>query len=174
MKNFLIESSRLQLRRADLSDLPYILHLQLKPENLKFIVPFDENFHTQIITSDCKSKMDVIVEERETSKPVGYFMLSELDNPHNKVEITHVIIDKKNCGYGKESLQALLKWIFTVKNFHRAFLDCKTYNEVALHLYDKIGFKREGILREHILTDGVYEDLIILGMLKNEYLVIGK
>ena len=171
MEKILIESLRLQLRRADLSDLPYILNLQLKPENLKFIVPFDENFHTKILTSNCAGKMDIIIEERETSKPVGYFMLSELDNPHNKVEITHVIMDKKNCSYGKESLQALLKWIFTVKNFHRAFLDCKTYNEVAIHLYESLGFKREGILREHILTNGVYEDLILFGMLKNEYLV---
>ena len=169
-ENILIESQRLRLRRANLADLSYIINLQVKPENLKFIVPFDEKFHTKILTSNCAAKMDVIVEEQSTNKPVGYFMLSELDNPHNKVEITHVIMDKKNCGYGIESLQALLKWIFDVKNYNRVFLDCKTYNEVAIHLYESLGFKREGILRENILTNGVYEDLILFGMLKNEYL----
>ena len=170
MKKNLIESSRLQIRRADLSDLPYILNLQVKPENLKFIVPFDENFHTNIITSDGTEKIDVIIEELETSRPVGYFMLSELDNPHNKVEFTQGIIDKKGYGYGRELFKLLLKWSFDVKNYNRVFLDCKTYNEVAIHLYESLGFKREGILREHILTNGVYEDLILFGMLKNEYL----
>ena len=168
-KNILIETPRLIIRRADLADLNFILNLQAKPENKNFIVPFDEKFHTEILTETCAGKMDVIVEERETSKYVGYFMLSDLDNPHNKVEFTHVIIDKKGCGYGKESLQAMLKWSFHIKKFHRVYLDCKTYNEVALNLYESVGFKREGIMREIILVNGVYEDLILLSILENEF-----
>lgn len=169
-ENILIEGPRLRLRRADLNDLKFILNLQTKSENEKFIVPFDEKFHREILTSDGSKKMDVIVEERDTLNPVGYFMLSELDNPHNKVEITQGIIDKKGRGYGRETFNLLLKWSFDVKNFHRVFLDCKTYNEVAIHLYESLGFKREGIMRENILTNGVYEDLILFAILKNEYL----
>ena len=165
----MIEGKRLRLRRADLSDLNFILELQTVPENSKFIVPFDENFHTNILTSDCAKKIDVIVEERDTNLPVGYFMLSELDNPHNKVEITHVIIAKKNCGYGHEALKLLLTWIFKVKKYHRAFLDCKEYNSVAIHLYESLGFKREGIMRDVICTNGVYENLILFGILEDEF-----
>ena len=164
----LIESQRLRLRRADLKDLKFILDLQVNPENIKFIVPFDEKFHTKILTSNCAEKMDVIVEEK-SGQPVGYFMLSELDNPHNKVEITHVIIAKKNCGYGRESLKLLLKWIFGARKFHRAFLDCKEYNSVALHLYESVGFKREGIMRDTICTNGIYENLVLLGILEDEF-----
>lgn len=165
----LIESSRLRLRRAELSDLNFILNLQREPENLKFIVPFDEKFHTKVLTSNCAENMDIILEEKEGNIPVGYFMLSELDNPHNKVEVTHVIIAKKNCGYGREALNLLLKWIFTIKKFHRAFLDCKEYNSIALHLYESLGFKREGILRETILTNGIYENLVFLGIIDREF-----
>ena len=170
MKNkILIETPRLRIRRADLSDLNFILNLQVKPENEKFIVPFDEKFHTDILTSNCAGKMDVIVEERDTNKPVGYFMLSDLDNPHNKVEFTHVIIDKKGCGYGHESLQALLKWSFDVKKFHRVYLDCKPNNKVAIHLYESLGFKCEGIMREIICVNGIYEDLLLFSILENEF-----
>ena len=168
-ENILIEGQRLKLRRANLNDLKFILDLQVKPENKNFIVPFDEEFHTKILNSNCAEKMDVIIEERDTLKPVGYFMLSELDNPHNKVEITHVIIDKKSCGYGRESLKLLLKWIFDVKKYHRAFLDCKEYNSVALHLYETLNFKREGIMRDVICTNGVYENLVLLGILEDEF-----
>ena len=165
----LIEGSRLRIRRADLSDLNFILDLQVKPENLKFIVPFDKDFHTKILTSNCTKNMDVIIEEIASGVAVGYFMLSEMDNPHNKIEITHVIIAKKNCGYGRESLQLLLKWIFDVKKYHRAFLDCKEYNSIALHLYESLGFKREGVMRDVILTNGVYENLVLLGILDREF-----
>ncbi|MBR5912768.1 MAG: GNAT family N-acetyltransferase [Selenomonadaceae bacterium] len=168
-KTILIETPRLRIRRADLSDLNYILNLQAKPENLKFIVPFDEKIHTLILTSNGTQTMDVVVEERDTNKLVGYFMLNDLNNPHNKVEFMHVIIDKKGCGYGREALQALLKWSFDVKKFHRVYLDCKTYNEVALHLYESVGFKREGIMRDVIRVNGVYEDLILLSILENDF-----
>ena len=167
MSEILIDGQRLRLRRAALEDLPYIMALQTAPENLKFIVPFDENYHREIINSTCAAKMDVIVEEISTGERVGYFMLRELDSLC--AEFTHVIIGKKRQGYGRESLKLLLKWTFAVKKFHRVWIDCKPYNSVALHLYESLGFVREGTLREIILTNGVWEDLIVLGILDREY-----
>lgn len=163
--NELIAGDRLRLRRATSDDLNYIMKLQAAPENLKFIVPFDEDYHREILT--CADKLDVIAEEIDTRERVGYFMLRELDTPC--AEFTHVIIEKKGVGYGRESLNLLLKWTFETKKFHRIWIDCKEYNSVALHLYESSGFIREGLLREILLTNGVYENLIVLGMLDREY-----
>ena len=63
----------------------------------------------------------------------------------------------------------LKSWAFDDLKFHRAWLDCKDYNSRALHVYEKAGLVREGLIRETILTDGVYENLIILGILDREY-----
>ena len=163
----LITGRRLKLRRANITDLGYIMALQFAPENLKFIVPFDEDYHRAIINSDGTEKLDVIVEELDTGISAGYFMLRKL-NTHC-AEFTHVIIGRKGLGYGREALNLLLDWAFGIKNFHRVWIDCKEYNEIALHLYERAGFVREGLLREYLLTDGVYENLIVLGMLKSEY-----
>ena len=163
--NELIAGDRLRLRRATSDDLNYIMKLQAAPENLKFIVPFDEDYHREILT--CADKLDVIAEEIATGERVGYFMLRELDTPC--AEFTHVIIEKKGVGYGREALNLLLKWTFETKKFHRIWIDCKEYNSVALHLYESSGFVREGLLREILLTNGVYENLIVLGMLDREY-----
>ena len=59
--------------------------------------------------------------------------------------------------------------MFEELNFHRAWLDCKDYNARALHLYESEGMLREGLIRETIITNGVYENLVILGMLDREY-----
>ena len=163
--NELIAGERLRLRRATVDDLNYIMKLQSAPENLKFIVPFSQDYHREIFT--CADKLDVIAEEIATGERVGYFMLRELDTPC--AEFTHVIIDKKGVGYGRAALNLLLKWTFETKKFHRIWIDCKDYNSVALHLYESSGFVREGLLREIILTNGVYENLIVLGMLEREY-----
>ena len=167
MNKVLIEGQRLKLRRAKMADLNYIMALQFAPENLKFIVPFDADYHRKIINSDGSEKSDVIVEETDTGLAAGYFMLREMDSPC--IEFTHVIIGKKGLGYGLEALKLLMKWSFEVKKFHRIWIDCKDYNSIALHLYESSGFVREGVLREIILTDGVYENLIVLGMLDREY-----
>jgi len=167
MSKILITGERLKLRCAEISDLQYIMELQHKPENVKFIVPFDEKYHTAIINSDNYSKMDVIAEEIATGKSVGYFMLCNLYG--SSVEIRHGIIDKKGVGYGREAFKLLMKWSFEIKKFHRVWFDCKTYNERALHLYETLGFKHEGISRECIFFNGVYEDLINLSILDREY-----
>ncbi len=167
MNEILIEGKRLRLRRANITDLGYIMALQFAPENLKFIVPFDENYHRAIMDSDGSEKLDVIIEEIDTGIAAGYFMLRELDSPC--AEFTHVIIGRKGLGYGSEALKLLLKWTFEIKKFHRVWIDCKEYNSIALHLYERLGFIREGVLREYLLTNGVYENLIVLGMLAREY-----
>ncbi|MBQ3451516.1 MAG: GNAT family N-acetyltransferase, partial [Selenomonadaceae bacterium] len=120
-----------------------------------------------IIASDGSEKLDVIVEEIDSGSSVGYFMLRKMDSPC--VEFTHVIIGRKGLGYGREALQLLIKWAFEMKDFHRVWIDCKDYNKIALHLYESLGFVREGFLREYLLTNGVYENLIVLGMLDREY-----
>jgi len=150
MKNILIEGQRLRLRRAELADVEH-----------------DRNFQTAVALSDGSEKMSVIIEEIETAQPVGYFLLSGLDT--HEVEWRHVIVDKKGVGYGRESFRLLMKWTFEVKKYHRAWLDCKDYNTVALNLYESSGLVREGLMRETLLTDGVYENLVVLGILDREY-----
>ena len=167
MNEVLIEGKRLLLRRANVTDLNYIMSLQYALENLKFIVPFSEEYHREIISSNGSEKLDVITEEIDTGLAVGYFMLRELDSIC--AEFTHVIIERKGLGYGREALRLLLKWTFELKKYHRVWIDCKEYNSIALHLYESSGFVREGVLREIILTNGVYENLVVLGMLDREY-----
>ena len=167
MKKILIDGKRLRLRQACADDVGYILALQEEPENRKFIVPFEEEYHRETIADGGNKRMSVIVEERDTGESVGYFMLRCMDTPF--IEWTHVIIGRKGIGYGREALRLLMSWTFETKKFHRVWIDCKDYNVVALHLYESLGFVREGLLREIIKVDGVYENLVVFGMLDREF-----
>lgn len=168
MTEILNAGPRLRLRRAEAADLDYIIDLEYAQDNLPFIVPFDRDFHEQVITQG-EASMDVIVEELAAGERVGYFLVGGLKTEAREMEWTHVIIGKKGLGYGHEAMQLIKQWCFAVKGFHRAWLDCKDYNERALHLYESEGMVREGLIRETILTNGVYENLVILGMLDREY-----
>ena len=168
MSEILKEGARLRLRRAELADLDYICGLQEEQENSDYIVPFPRALHETIITQG-RAALDIIVEERESGEAVGYLHVAGLLLPSKEQEWTHVIIGKKGCGYGHEAMKLLKAWAFEDMGAHRAWLDCKDYNARALHLYESEGMVREALIRETILHRGVYENLVVLGILDREY-----
>ena len=168
MEHIIIEGPQLRLRKAEERDIDYIMQLEEDPENLKYIVPFSRECHLEVIRHG-QDAMDVMVEERETGTPVGYVWVAGLTNEANETEWTHVIIGKKGRGYGHETMKLLKAWTFDLRKAHRAWMDCKEYNARALHLYESEGMVREGLIRETLLTNGVYENLVILGILDREY-----
>ncbi len=165
-----VKGKKILLRRAQKDDVDYIMKLTDDKENKKYIVTFPRKWHESAVTSGASGNtFDVIVEEIKSGAPVGYIMINDLKNEFNEVEWTHFVIDKKGIGYGHEAMKLLKRWTFEVKKAHRAWMDCKEYNARALHLYESEGMIREGVIRETIISGGVYENLIILGILDREY-----
>lgn len=72
-------------------------------------------------------------------------------------------------GYGKEALKLTIEFGFEELNFHRIQLTVLEYNEPAIKLYEKLGFKREGIYREFIHRDGKRYDMYLYGLLRSEW-----
>jgi len=73
-------------------------------------------------------------------------------------------------GFGKEALQLLLDFGFNELNFHRIQLNVLSYNEIAINLYEDLGFVKEGTYREFILRDGKRFDMYLYSLLKEEWI----
>lgn len=63
----------------------------------------------------------------------------------------------------------LLDYAFLELNLHRISLRVFSLNERAIHIYNKIGFVQEGVVRESLYRSGKWHDIIIMGILKREY-----
>ena len=168
MAEILKEGIRLRLRRAEMGDIDFICALQEEKDNSDYIVPFSRTDHETIITQ-AQASMDIIVEERASGERVGYLHVTGLLLASKEQEWTHVVIAKKGLGYGHEAMKLLKAWAFEDRGAHRAWLDCKDYNARALHLYESEGMVREALIRETILHKGIYENLVVLGILDREY-----
>lgn len=167
MDKIIKEGSRLRFRQATVADMDYIMEAEYRPENARYVIPYTREVH--MLTLDSEGAIHIIIEEKATGAKVGFLMIAGLDNPSKEVEWTRMILDAKGKGYGHETLKLLKAWAFDDLKFHRAWLDCKDYNARALHVYESEGLQREGLIRETILTDGVYENLVILGILDREF-----
>lgn len=168
MEGIVKQSSLLRFRQAEENDMNYIMQTENVPENARYVIPYPEKQHRTTLNS--KDAVHLIVETADGRQKVGFLMIAGLSNPFKEIEFTRIIIDVKGKGYGQETLRMLKSWAFDDLKFHRAWLDCKEHNARALHVYEKAGFVREGLIRETIMSlDGQYESLVILGILDREY-----
>ncbi|MFC7063232.1 GNAT family N-acetyltransferase [Halobacillus seohaensis] len=77
--------------------------------------------------------------------------------------------DHQAQGYGTEAMELLINYAFHELNLHRLQLTVFEYNQPAIWLYEKLGFRYEGAQREFILRDGKSYDMFLYGLLKHEW-----
>lgn len=76
---------------------------------------------------------------------------------------------ERGKGYGHEALTLAVNFAFNELNLERLQLNVISYNTPAIKLYEKLGFKKEGIYREAVLRDGIRSDLYLYGLLRREW-----
>jgi RimJ/RimL family protein N-acetyltransferase len=73
-------------------------------------------------------------------------------------------------GYGTDAIRVILRYAFTELNLRRVTLVVFAYNPRAIKSYQKTGFKVEGQLRQHLARDGQRNDMIVMGVLREEWM----
>lgn len=77
--------------------------------------------------------------------------------------------EDRGHGYGTDAMRTLLRWAFRHLNLHRIELSVEPDNGRAIRVYEKLGFVREGMRREHHYDDGCFRDELIMGLLGREF-----
>ena len=149
-KQIVLETDRLILRRyckEDLQDLyeylsdeEVIMHEPYKPMNMTEV---QENLEWRISTDEM-----IAVELKSNNKMIGNVYLGKRD--FNSLEIGFVFNESywKN-GYAKESCEKLIELAFD-DGIHRVFAECDPNNKNSWGLLERMGFIREGYLRQNV------------------------
>lgn len=72
-------------------------------------------------------------------------------------------------GYGKNSIKAMLRYLFKNKRAHKVELEVVEANIAAIECYKKCGFIEEGRRRSKYYFEGKYIDTILMGILEEEF-----
>ncbi|MDR3584274.1 MAG: GNAT family protein [Desulfosporosinus sp.] len=110
----------------------------------------------------------------ENNLLIGSTGFKELNIPSQSATLYVVIGNKAywGHGYGTDALITFVRFLFTQWNFHRISLDTWDQNLRAIKAYEKVGFKIEGRQREARFVLGSYHDAILMGLLREEFLVL--
>ncbi|MGY5863468.1 MAG: GNAT family protein [Candidatus Thorarchaeota archaeon] len=110
--------------------------------------------------------------EKVTGKYLGGAALQDIRFPHNRAELSVSIHDpeERGKGYGSDAVLVLL-WVgFHILGLNSIYLDTMEDNKHALHVYEKIGFKQVGVLRETEYMEGKHKGLMIMDILREEFM----
>ena len=75
-----------------------------------------------------------------------------------------------NRGYGQDSIKLLLNYLFDELYAVRVELEVIRNNIRAITCYKKCGFLEEGIRKSKCYIEGEYVDIIIMGIIKEEFI----
>jgi RimJ/RimL family protein N-acetyltransferase len=75
-------------------------------------------------------------------------------------------------GYGTDALKLILRYAFHELNLDRVGLEVIDYNKGGIKAYEKVGFQLEGRKRSMVYRDGKRFDVIVMGILREEWQAI--
>ena len=112
----------------------------------------------------------IYIIEDEARESIGYTILKDLDHKNRQAEIGLYLDPKyQGKGYGSDAFRALIRHTFHELNLHRVYLQVIDFNERAIKMYEKLGFKTDGRLRQAYFTQNKYCDIVVMSMLENEF-----
>ena len=108
---------------------------------------------------------------KENNQPVGMVTLTNIDMVNRSA--FHGIKLHPTCpkgeGIGTDAVMALMDYAFNQLNLNRLDGEWLLYNTASKRLYEKCGWHEEGIKKKAIYRNGIYNDLAICGILKEEF-----
>lgn len=139
------------------------LHYELPLEYHKTLEWFNKN-------KDRTDRLDCVIEYKEI--PVGIIGLLNIDKKNRKAEYYITLGEKEYKGKGiayKASIE-LLKYAFENLNLNKIYLYTEVNNIIAQGLFEKIGFEKEGILKEDLIINGKKKDRYVYATFRKEWI----
>lgn len=116
-----------------------------------------------------KNNIRYIIEVEE--RPIGLATLTNIDWKNRKA--CHGIKlfgnDIKGKGYGTDTVKTIMKYAFEELQLNRLYGSILEYNIASKALYEKCGWKVEGIAKKSVFKNNKYNDELLLGILKEDY-----
>jgi RimJ/RimL family protein N-acetyltransferase len=177
----IIYGERVRLRAVEREDVKKFYVWVNDPEvtrHLSLYLPMstvdEENWFDSMTKRD-QSEKALAIEVRDGNgwKMVGNCGVFGIDTVNRLGELGIMLGEKDewNKGYGTETMTLLLRHCFDTLNLNRVFLHVYAENLRAKRAYEKAGFVEEGRLREAVYKHGNYDDVIVMSVLRSEWIL---
>ena len=173
-----IVTERLILRRFTHTDVPDVLQFASHPSVVKVTAETmqatEDGIKEYIDLQNSyqpfeKDKVfDLAVERTEDNRAIG--LLTLVCREPALGEIGWALgVEYRGCGYATEAATGLMNYGFQVLGLHRIQADTNSHNPASWKVMERLGMRREGILRDAVHEDGKWIDKYVYGILSHEW-----
>ena len=143
---------RLTLRPAALADIAVVMAIERSPGYELYVARSEEEEHRAMLSSPSHAyRLGV----GESGAVEAFAILRGLGDPHLNLYLKRVAVARPGQGLGTAFLSLVLDEAFGPLGAERFYLDCFADNARAQRSYEKLGFTRDGVLRQaYRLADG--------------------
>ena len=173
-----LTSSRVALRWLELADAPALYEIFSDPHVMRYwstTAWTDVSQGIKLVEDirGCFAERSLYewgVVSRKDDSIIGTCTLDHLDIQNRRAEIGFVLRkDLWGRGYMSEALRTLLRFAFEELALHRIEADVDPHNEASIRLLERLGFQREGCLRERWFVGEEINDTVFFGLLRHEW-----
>jgi RimJ/RimL family protein N-acetyltransferase len=142
------------------------MYASMSPESIKWGLPPYDRARIERWTSELTNR--IILVARMDERIVGHLQLFRIPDERRK-GVTELFIyihqDFQNLGLGTRMMRKAIE-LAKERGFHRIGLTVVADNLRAIKIYEKVGFKKEGVARETFYgDDDRYHDEVEMGLL---------
>lgn len=171
-----IHGEQFILRAIEYKDLEMLKDMVNNPNIEKFIcgfsLPISTKQQEEWIQSLSKNRNDIkLTIELDNGESIGMCSLNQIDWKNRYAGIGIKLIESEEVrdkGIGTKVLKSLIKYAFEELQLNRLEARIIEYNLASKRIFEKCGFKIEGMERNKIYKNGEYHNVIIVGLLKDE------
>ena len=177
-----IIGKKIYLRAMEPDDMELFRKMTNDPEMEKRIVGWSFpvaraqqlKWYESSINSKSEIRLSVVL--RKDDSLLGMLNLVDIDWKNGTAQHGIRLADNvpRREGIGTDAVMTLMKYAFEELRLHRLEGGWLVNNIASQRLYEKCGWKSEGIKREAIYAEGSYLDFIIAGILEKDYYEIKK
>lgn len=171
-----LRTPRLQLRRFDDADALFALHSSAYVLHYWDGPPWSERTRAeQFIAAGRRmaeegSGARLAVDRVPDGTFIGWCSLARWNPDYRSASMGYCLDDAAwGHGYMTEAAGALLRWTFATLDLNRVQAETDTRNGASARVLEKLGFVREGTLREDCVVNGDVSDSWVYGLLRREW-----
>lgn len=167
---------RIRLRPLERADADLIVKWRNDPEVLRGLhrpIQLTKEQHLEWFDrlQETTERLEFVIETIVGDVPIGTVGLSHMDRDNRRAEYGILIGERRfrKQGYAKEASIALLHYAFCELNLWRVYLRVLSHLQEAIGFYTRMGFSREGLLRDEVFREGQFQDVLIMSILRPEW-----
>jgi RimJ/RimL family protein N-acetyltransferase len=171
----ILQDERVLLRPLDVRDAESLWHVVQDPE-IRRLTGTHRIFALDEIVAYCASRaeqtdrMTFAVADPSDREYWGEVVLQDHDAPNKSAGVRLALSSGSvGRGIGTAALRLVLAHAFGPLHLHRVSLEVFAFNKRAIHVYEKVGFRHEGTLRDAMWWEGVPYDTLIMAVLASEW-----